>query len=291
MVVAAPRALDLESLRELVNVRLAQLVPEGSPHGPAAAARHSLLAPGKRLRAVMALIAARSVGGRIEDALDTACAVEMIHTASLIIDDLPAMDDADLRRGMPTAHTKFGQDIAILAGIGLVNGAYEVLARAHAPSCDRRMEITQVLTRAVGWSGLVHGQALDLHADASIDAIHEGKTGALFVAAAEGGSLCALNCTEDDRRAMRAYGRALGLAYQAYDDVLDQTCDEARTGKTTGRDSGKNTAVIGAEATLGSGMMLAQRHLRSAVEAAGRTSPLAELAEYIGSYFSETLAA
>ncbi|MEO1040686.1 MAG: polyprenyl synthetase family protein [Pseudomonadota bacterium] len=291
MVLAAPRTLDLESLCELVNLRLAQLVPEGSPHGPSAAARHSLLAPGKRLRAVIALIASRSVGGRIEDALDTACAVEMIHTASLIIDDLPSMDDADLRRGMPTAHTKYGQDIAILAGIGLVNGAYEVLARASAPACDRRMEITQVLTRAVGWNGLVHGQALDLRADGSVDAIHEGKTGALFVAAAEGGCLCAPDYTEDDRRSMRAYGRALGFAYQAYDDVLDQACDEEMTGKTTGRDAGKRTAVIGAEASLGSGMMLAQRHLRTAMDAAGRSSPLAALAEYIGSYFSETLAA
>ncbi|MEM6586495.1 MAG: polyprenyl synthetase family protein [Pseudomonadota bacterium] len=292
MVTSEPGGLDLESLRELVNVRLAQLVPEGRPQGPSSAARYSLLAPGKRLRAMMVLIAARSLGGRIEDALDTACAVEMVHTASLVFDDLPAMDDADLRRGIPTAHMAYGQDIAILAGIGLMNGAYEVVSQAQAPSCNRRMDILRVLTRAIGWQGLVHGQALDLSSgagDAAIDAIHEGKTGALFVAAAEAGGLCAEHCSDAQRRDMRAYGRALGFAYQAYDDVLDQSVGDETAGKTTGQDEGKSTAVLGRETSIAAGLQRAHGHLETAMEAAGKGSPLAMLAEYIGVYFSKTL--
>lgn len=294
MSIAAPSSVDLESLRELINVRLAQLVPEGHPSGPAAAARHSLLAPGKRLRAVITLIAARSLGGRIEDALDPACAVEMIHTSSLVFDDLPAMDDATLRRGVPTAHAKFGQDIAILAGIGLINGAYEVIAQARTLTAEKRIEILRVITRAVGWQGLVHGQALDLSSgegNASIDAIHEGKTGALFIAAAECGGISAPRCSDGDRRSLRAYGRALGLAYQAFDDVLDQAVCEKTAGKTTGRDEGKDTAVLGREASMSSGKALANRHLDAAVEAAGEGSPLAVLAEFIRHYFAKTIAA
>ncbi|MEM1379224.1 MAG: polyprenyl synthetase family protein [Pseudomonadota bacterium] len=288
------RAVDLESLRELINLRLAQLVPAGKARGPAAAARHSLLASGKRLRAVITLIAARSKGGALEDAVDTACAVEMIHTSSLVFDDLPAMDNADLRRGEPTAHKAYGEDIAILAGIGLINGAYEVIAQSKALGADRRMEILRILTRSVGWQGLVHGQALDLASGEGadgIDAIHEGKTGALFIAAAECGGLCAPICSDDERRALRTYGRALGFAYQAFDDVLDQVVGEETAGKTTGRDGGKSTAVLGGQASLASATVLANRHLDTAISAVGETSALAELAEFIRSYFAHTIAA
>ncbi|GGY42561.1 polyprenyl synthetase family protein [Parvularcula lutaonensis] len=286
--------VDLESLRELINVRLAQLVPEGAASGPAVAARHSLLAPGKRLRAIITLSAARSLGGKIEDALDAACAIEMIHTSSLVFDDLPAMDDADLRRGVPTAHAMFGQDIAILAGIGLINGAYEVVANSRAMDAERRLEVLRVITRAVGWQGLVHGQALDLSSGentASLDAIHEGKTGVLFIAAAECGGIAAPGSTDDDRRALRSYGRALGFAYQAYDDVLDQVACEETAGKTTGKDSGKSTAVLGRRASIESATALANRHLDTAVKAVGEDTPLATLAEFIRSYFATTIAA
>lgn len=294
MTASQPTSIDLESLRELINVRLAQLVPEGHPAGPAAAARHSLLAPGKRLRAIITLVAARSMGGRIEDAVDAACAVEMIHTSSLVFDDLPAMDNADLRRGVPTAHAAFGEDIAILAGIGLINGAYEVVAQSSSLDAPRRMEMMRVITRSVGWQGLVHGQALDLNSgegEASLDAIHEGKTGALFIAAAECGGLASEACTDEQRRDLRAFGRALGLAYQAYDDVLDQAVCEKTAGKTTGRDEGKSTAVLGGRASLESGVALANRHLDNAVEAVGKDTPLASLAEFIRSYFAQTIAA
>jgi geranylgeranyl diphosphate synthase type II len=285
---------DLESLRELVNVRLDQLVPTGAPGGPAAAARYSLLAGGKRLRAIITLTAARTYGGRIESALDVACAIEMIHCASLIFDDLPAMDDAALRRGVPTVHAKFGQDIAILAGIGLINGGYEVIGKAQHLSDAQRTEMLRLVTRAVGWQGLVHGQALDLSSsegNAQIDAIHEGKTGALFIAAAECGGVAAPSVTEDDRRSLRSYGRALGFAYQAFDDVLDQAVCAERAGKTTGKDSGKATAVLGGEACIQSGTALANKHFDQAVNAVGKTAPLASLAEFIRRYFAATVAA
>lgn len=294
MVASGTSPLDLESLRELINLRLAQLVPEGHPRGPAAAARHSLLASGKRLRAVITLIAARSQGGSIEDALDVACAVEMIHTSSLVFDDLPAMDNADLRRGEPTAHKAFGEDIAILAGIGLINGAYEVIAQSKALTAERRMEVLRIMTRSVGWQGLVHGQALDLSSgadDARVDAIHEGKTGALFIAAAECGGLCAPECSDNQRRSLRAYGRALGFAYQAFDDVLDQVVADEAAGKTTGRDGGKSTAVLGGRSSLASAKALANRHLDQAVAAVGESSKLAKLAEFIRTYFARTIAA
>lgn len=294
MTASQSASIDLESLRELINVRLSQLVPDGHPAGPAAAARHSLMAPGKRLRAIITLVAARSMGGRIEDALDAACAVEMIHTSSLVFDDLPAMDNADLRRGVPTAHAEYGEDIAILAGIGLINGAYEVVAQSKALDADRRMEMMRVITRAVGWQGLVHGQALDLNSgegNATLDAIHEGKTGALFIAAAECGGLASATCTDEQRRSLRAFGRALGLAYQAYDDVLDQVACEKTAGKTTGRDAGKSTAVLGDAACLESGTALANKHLDAAVAAVGQGTALAMLAEFIRSYFAQAFAA
>lgn len=285
--------LDLESLRELINLRLHQLVPEGPANGPAQAARYSLLAGGKRLRAIITLVAARSCGGKIEDAVDPACAVEMIHTASLVFDDLPAMDDAELRRGRETVHVAFGEEIALLAGIGLMNGAYEAVARARGLSAEQRIEIHNIVTRAVGWQGLVHGQALDLGADRgrTVETIHEGKTGALFIAAAESGAVIAGSSDESQRRSLRVFGRSLGFAYQAFDDVLDQACDDKATGKTTGRDGGKTTAVLSGQGSLAAAQEVAHGHLDKAVAAVGEGSGLAHLAEFIRSYFTRTIAA
>jgi geranylgeranyl diphosphate synthase type II len=289
----AEMQVDLESLRELINVRLGQLVPETSATSPAAAARHSLLAPGKRLRAIITLTAARSHGGSIEDALDAACAIEMLHSASLVFDDLPAMDDADLRRGMPTAHCKFGQDIAILAGIGLMNGAYEVVAKSRALTPEHRLELLRIITHAVGWQGLVHGQALDLtsgEGGAAVDAIHEGKTGALFIAAAECGGICA-DASDEVRRDLRAFGRALGLAYQAFDDCLDQASCAETTGKTTGRDGGKKTAVLGARQGLYRAEVKAEGHIDAAIEAVGASTALAAIADAVRRHFKAAIAA
>lgn len=301
------------ALKSAVDDRLGALLPVTGT--PSQAARHSLLAPGKRLRAVMTLLAARQCGAADAVAMDAACAVEMVHTASLVFDDLPAMDNAPLRRGLQTPHVLFGDDVAILAGIGLLNGAYGVVA--HCPQLDatQKVAITQILADAIGWSGLVQGQALDLESSgpdggAPLADIHHGKTGVLFVAAALSGAIAAGAPTATHANLTR-YGRELGLAYQAFDDVLDQVADDAVAGKSTGRDAGKQTAVFRTAAKLDvaagqratadevtRALAHARTHLTAAKTAIstlpGATqdpAPLAALADYIDAYFDKTFAA
>ena len=281
-------AADMASLRARIDARLDALLPAGGE--PSLAARHSLLAPGKRLRAVLTVLAARQCGGdafRDEAALDVACAVEMVHTASLVFDDLPAMDDADTRRGAPTPHTLYGDDVAILAGIGLLNGAFGVVAGAQALGASQRVEVVDILSRAVGWTGLVQGQADDLRGDAGLDDIHYGKTGALFVAAALAGAACA-QAPVSARPPLVAYGRALGFAYQALDDVVDQVASVEAAGKTVGRDEGKRTATLGG-AGLEEARARAGAHLKAAKRAAGEAcsgTPLTLLAAHIEEHFA-----
>lgn len=282
---------DFTSLRKLIDTRLAELVPE--KRGPAEAARHSLLAPGKRLRAILTLIAAEECGGGIAEALDVACAVEMIHTASLIFDDLPAMDDAELRRGMTTPHVIYGVDVAILAGIGLLNGAFGVVAAAERLGDAAKAQITAIISSSVGWSGLVGGQALDLGShenEASLEAIQDGKTGVLFEAAALGGAAAAGKLTQMEGP-LCEYARALGRAYQALDDILDQVADDELAGKSTARDEGKLTAMSDTKSTK-EALAGATAHLEAAKAALpqkeGVISPLAQFTDCILEYFEAT---
>lgn len=292
---AVPFPARLEAVKDRVEKRLEQLLPAAGE--PSLAARLSLLAPAKRLRAVLTVITAEQCGASEDCALDVACAIEMVHTASLIFDDLPAMDDADMRRGMPTPHKVYGDGVAILAGIGLLNGAFGVVAQAQSLSAAQRVEVVEVLSRAVGWSGLVQGQALDLRPaeGTDLDDIHYGKTGALFVAAVLAGAACA-GAPLSARTALGGYGRALGLAYQAMDDVLDQVAAPQETGKCTGKDDGKLTAVSGGERFpigLAAAKTKAARHLDEARAAAREACPgsaLISLTEHIAAHF-ERLAA
>ncbi|WP_051881784.1 polyprenyl synthetase family protein [Parvularcula oceani] len=289
---------DLARIKAAVETRLAQLLPQTGE--PSLAARDSLLAPAKRLRAVLTILAARQCAADAdwsdERALDTACAIEMVHTASLVFDDLPVMDNADLRRGMPTPHKVYGDDVAILAGIGLLNGAFGVVAQAQSLDPAQKVEVIDVLSRAVGWSGLVQGQALDLKPalETSVDDIHYGKTGALFVAAALGGAACA-GAPSSDRPPLIHFGRELGFAYQALDDVLDQVSGDGDAGKSTGKDAGKRTAVmLGSLPSdgLDAAKARAERHLRAAADAAERAcdgSPLAALTEHIRLHFAQVI--
>ena len=284
-------AADISALKARIDARLDQLLPPGGE--PSLAARHSLLAPGKRLRAVLTVLAARQCGGegfRDDAVVDVACAVEMVHTASLVFDDLPAMDDADTRRGAPTPHTLYGDDVAILAGIGLLNGAFGVVAAAQHLGASQRVEVVEVLSRAVGWTGLVQGQADDLRGDAGLDDIHYGKTGALFVAAALAGAACA-DAPVSARGPLVTYGRELGFAYQALDDVVDQVASPEAAGKTVGRDEGKRTAALGraGDARLAEARDRAVRHLGAAKRAAGDACegrPLSLLAAHIEEHFA-----
>ena len=233
------------SYQQVVDAELARLVPDGGTPVQRSMA-YTLLAPSKRVRPVLTLLCAELGGGRQDRALPAAAAVEMVHAASLILDDLPSMDDAPLRRGRPSNHKAFGEAIAILAAFALLNDAYVTLARAYEPGLASR--VTALLADSVGVDGLVGGQADDLLAtDQQIDfemleRIHRGKTGALFVAAASAGALTG-GAPADAIPALEAYAKNLGLAFQIIDDLLDVEGDPAQTGKAVRSDARKTTFV------------------------------------------------
>lgn len=215
------------------------------------AMEYSLLAGGKRLRPVLALETCRMCGGRPEEALPFACAVELVHTYSLIHDDLPCMDDDDLRRGRPTNHKVYGEAMAILAGDALLTAAFELVAEYGLElDAGRGLRISACLGRAAGARGMVGGQVLDMAGEdrslslAEVEELQRLKTGALISAAAEIGCIVA-GGSEDDLDAVRRYARDLGLAFQIRDDILDVEGDEAVLGKSVRSDarSGKSTFV------------------------------------------------
>lgn len=213
------------------------------PNRLAEAMRYSLMAGGKRLRPILAMWAAEACGTRGEAALPVAVALEMIHTYSLIHDDLPAMDDDDLRRGNPTCHKKYDEATAILAGDGLLTLAFEVIAREQKPA-DVVGDCVLILADAAGPCGMVAGQMADLQAEQRTDAnlkeleaIHRRKTGALLCAALKLGATVA-KASDAEKAALEAYGWSVGLAFQVVDDLLDATGDEAKMGKRVGKDSG-----------------------------------------------------
>jgi geranylgeranyl diphosphate synthase type II len=227
------------------DAELHRLLPEAGSVVQRAMA-YTLLAPSKRVRPVLTMLCAELCGGARARALPAAAAIEMVHAASLILDDLPSMDDAPLRRGRPANHKAFGEAIAILAAFALLNDAYGTIARAYEPPLAARM--TALLAGSVGLDGLVGGQADDLLAtDQPIDfemleRIHRGKTGALFVAAATAGALSA-GAGADAVTALAAYAKNLGLAFQIVDDLLDVEGDTAQTGKAVRSDARKTTFV------------------------------------------------
>ena len=262
--------LDVKTLigegAELTDAALERLIPSAqtvpaSIHG---AMRHSVFAGGKRLRPVLAIQAAMAVAGAIPSGIgDLGAALEMIHTYSLIHDDLPALDNDDLRRGKPTCHVVFGEAIAILAGDALQTQAYEVLAGlAQYPSCPAAatVEIIRLVAQATGTvDGMIGGQVLDLEGEhqkptpALVDAIHRAKTGALIRVSVVAGGIFA-GATADQVARLDTFGRKAGLAFQIVDDVLDVTQDSAQLGKTAGKDlaSDKATwpAVFGLDKSL-----------------------------------------
>ncbi len=237
-------AEDLARLLPLLDARLTLAFQGGEATRLGEAMRYSLEAGGKRVRPVLCLLAAEAVGGSPEEALPGALALEYIHTYSLIHDDLPAMDDDDLRRGRPTNHKVFGEGHAILAGDGLLTEAFRVLADGPGDPA-RRLEALALLATAAGWRGMVGGQSLDLLGEAldtydlaHLQLIHRLKTGALLRASLEIGAVLG-GASPADRQALRAAGEALGLAFQIQDDILDATATEADLGKRAGKDAGR----------------------------------------------------
>jgi geranylgeranyl diphosphate synthase, type II len=205
--------------------------------------RYSLLAGGKRLRPILCLATCELTGGTIEMAMPTACALEMIHTMSLIHDDLPAMDNDDYRRGKLTNHKIYGEDIAILAGDGLLAYAFEhVATQTQNVPAHRVLQVIARLGRAVGASGLVGGQVVDLESEGLSDIqeetltfIHTHKTGALLEACVVSGGILT-GATEEEIEKLTRYAQNIGLAFQIIDDILDITATQEELGKTAGKD-------------------------------------------------------
>jgi geranylgeranyl diphosphate synthase, type II len=237
-------------LVDAINHRLEQLLPHenATPRTLRDAMAFSLLAPGKRLRPLLTILTSMHFGRRDLVALDAACAIEMVHTASLILDDLPAMDDALIRRGKPTVHRVFGEDIAILSSVALLNHAFGILAtHAHVPA-ETRTELLRVVTAAIGTEGLIGGQVLDLKlrsnptSDDEIGKINGLKTAALFSAATEAGALIA-GVKGEMMQTVQQFALELGCAFQIADDLLDDPTYAGTTGKDTGKDLNKPTIL------------------------------------------------
>jgi geranylgeranyl diphosphate synthase, type II len=223
----------------------------GAPAVLAAPLSRALESAGKRVRGVLVIAVGEVFGARAERLLPAAAAIEMIHASSLVLDDLPAMDDALLRRGEPALHRRFGEDLAILSAVALLNHAYGLIAQAHADLAPRRWPMQQVLQRvvdAVGWDGSVAGEAVDLHSEGSsldfdtLEFIHSRKTGALFVAAAAVGGMLA-NIHSAPLQRIEVFAKNLGLAFQITDDVLDATSNPEVLGKDVGKDEQRLTFV------------------------------------------------
>lgn len=295
----------LAALGARVEARLPALLPASDerPEQVHRAMEYALTGPGKRLRPVLALAVAEMFGRSSAPVLDLACAVEMVHACSLVLDDLPAMDDAALRRGRPTVHRQFGEAVALLAALGLLNRAYALVAASAQRLALARYtseDLVHHLAAAIGSHGLIGGQALDLLSSPEerpagsraasetaqdldrLEYIHSHKTGALFMAAAELGAMAA-DARRRDLEAVSRYAKNLGLAFQISDDLLDVLATPEETGKDAGQDVGKVTFVglLGVEGS----QSLADELLgfaAASLEPLGRKAePLRELAAFV----------
>lgn len=248
---------DMTAVRARIDARLDRLVADDSPGGNCVhlAMREAVLAPGKRLRPLLTMLAARDLGNDSPAALDAGCAIELVHTASLILDDLPCMDDAVLRRGRPATHIAHGEDFAVLAAVALLAEAFGIAATTPTASATERAELVAILSAAVGVQGLVGGQGADLRASmppsaTEISDTNDRKTGSLFVAAVESAAVLA-GTSPATRAILRDFGTELGRAFQILDDILDRDGTPDLLGKDVGKDAGRVTmmTVIGPDAT------------------------------------------
>lgn len=253
--------------------------------------RYSALAPGKRIRPFLVIECCKLVGGQLDDAWPAAAAIECIHAFSLVHDDLPALDNDDLRRGRPTTHKKFGEAMAILAGDALLTLAFELIAK-HVSNPTQVKTMTLELARGTGWAGMIGGQAQDILSEKSppslelVRSIHERKTGSLFAAACRLGAIAA-GADSTWVSALGRFGGHLGCAFQIADDLLDVTATSVELGKTSRKDAGagKQTypACVGVEASRDQ----MERSIEAAVyelrNVSGDTAGLISMARYVGS--------
>jgi geranylgeranyl diphosphate synthase, type II len=275
-----------------INQALDRFLPKANtkPATIHQAMRYSLFAGGKRMRPALCLAAAQACGGREADALPLACAVECIHTYSLIHDDLPAMDDDDFRRGKPTNHKIFGEGIAVLAGDALLTQAFEIAARCRGWPRYPRADIVLELARASGSLQLIAGQVADLEGEGKeisakqLRYIHERKTSALLACAVRLGGMSA-NCTAAQLKALTAFGYYVGLAFQVIDDILDVTQTSETLGKTAGKDTKARKAtypaILGLEKSREIAQGLTARAFDTLKGLRGEPAPLQAFAEFL----------
>ena len=252
-------AQHIDGARGVIDARLATIVPSAQiwPTRLHEAQRHALLSPGKRFRPLLCVFVAKGAGFDGEASIDVGCVAEMVHAASLILDDLPCMDDAELRRNQPTTHIAFDESTAILTATALLNRAFGVLSRLKHVDAERRIELVDLLSYAVGSKGLIAGQMADLANDdpnasiAEIERLNTLKTGALFDFSVEGAAVLA-RTTAAQRAALKDFSYHLGLAFQLMDDVKDTIMSDEQAEKSVGRDIGKATvlALAGSEAAM-----------------------------------------
>jgi len=282
----------LATRTDAVNRALDKFLPSGKtrPVTIHQAMRYSLFAGGKRMRPALCLAAAQACGGKVADALPLACAVECIHTYSLIHDDLPAMDNDDFRRGKPTNHKVFGDGIAVLAGDALLTQAFEIAAQAKGwPRYPHRTIILEI-AKASGSLQLVAGQVADLESEgkkisaSELRYIHERKTSALLCCSVRLGGMSA-NCTPAQLRALTDFGYHVGLAFQVIDDILDVTQTSEQLGKTAGKDTKSHKATYPAIVGLEKSRKIAENLTAKAFAALkpfkGRAVALEALAEFL----------
>jgi geranylgeranyl diphosphate synthase, type II len=284
-----------------VDAGLERFLPPADRHPETLhkAMRHSVLSGGKRLRPILLLAAAEACGLPRERVLPAACALEFIHTYSLIHDDLPAMDNDDLRRGRPTCHRVYGEAAAILAGDALLTAAFELLTgsgqrRLLAPlgarGAERQLEAAARVASAAGMAGMVGGQMADMEAEGhevdlpALQYIHVHKTGKLLQASVLAGALLA-GAPASALKALGVYGEALGLAFQIMDDVLDVTGDPVKLGKSTGKDAAKAKATypafFGLEESRQEAAALSRRAVASLRRFKAAAEPLRALAKFV----------
>lgn len=288
-------AKTLAFYKEHINALLDEHLSEKNyPRGRLLdAMRHSMHAGGKRIRPVLCYATGHALGVQGEDLDAPALAVELIHTYSLIHDDLPAMDDDDLRRGQPTCHIAFDEATAILAGDAMLTMAFEVLAKASNLSSARQLKMVNVLAKASGANGMVLGQAIDVEAEGkgtafSLDelkAMHANKTGALIKASVQLGALCNELCTPEQYKALSEYAEHIGLAFQVQDDILDVTASTQDLGKQQGADEALNkptyTSLMGLERAQAVAQELHQKALACLDGFDERADTLRGIADYI----------
>jgi geranylgeranyl diphosphate synthase type II len=285
-----PRFLD--SRTRAVNLALDGFLPPAATR-PATihrAMRYSLFAGGKRMRPALCLAAAAACGGSEASAMPLACAVECVHTYSLVHDDLPAMDDDDYRRGKLTNHKVFGEGVAVLAGDALLTQAFEIAARCRGWPRYPHREVILELARAAGSLQLIAGQVADLEAEGKkisapqLRYIHERKTSALLCASVRLGGMSA-NCTAAQLQALTLFGRNIGLAFQVIDDILDVTQTSEKLGKTAGKDDRAQKATYPSIVGLEKSRNIAERLTRQAFAALetfrGKAAALEALAGYL----------